>query len=139
MRERFETARKMNPSAKSHVQLVAEANFDKLRDFHSLRYVRGCAGFAGFARRSFTPEFVEAISRQMHAAIGDKWAEWGSEQVMSNIVVANIAQAVVLPHPKYADCQKMKAGQTAFIHFIGSCRFNGGIYAKRGVSVIDTF
>jgi hypothetical protein len=60
---------------------LPEANFDKLEDFRSLRYVRGCAGFA---RRSFTREFVERISLQMRAAIGDKWAEWGSEQVMSN-------------------------------------------------------
>lgn len=72
----------------------------------------------------------------MRAAIGEKWAEWGSEQVMSNIVLANIPASVVLPHPKYADCQKMKPGETAFIHFIGSCRFNNGTYAKLGRQVI---
>ena len=42
----------------------------------------------GFARQSFTREFVEAISGQMQGAIGAKWSEWGSEQVMSNIVIA---------------------------------------------------
>ena len=138
MREQWETAAGLKPGSESHVQLVAEASFDKLKDFHSLRYIRGCSGFAGFPRHSFTREFVEAISVQMRAAVGDKWAEWGSEQVMSNIVVANIPGAVVLPHPKYADCQKMRLGETVFIHFIGSCRFKGGTYARLGVEVIQT-
>lgn len=136
MRQRCDTAGKLMTQVNSHVQLVAEANFDKLRGFESLRYVRGCSGFAGFSQRSFTREFVEAISEQMRSAIGDKWNEWGSEQVMSNIVLANIPDAMVLPHPKYADCHKMKQGVTEFVHFIGSCRFGGGTYAKLGAQVI---
>jgi hypothetical protein len=138
MRERSETARKLEPERSKHVQVVAEANFDKLTDFGSLRYVRGCSGFAGFARKSFTRDFVEGISVEMQAAIGEKWREWGSEQVMSNIVVANVPNAVVLPHPKYADCHKMRPGVTQFIHFIGSCRFDGGTYARLGAEVIGT-
>lgn len=129
MREQWETAIGLAPGPGAHVQLLAEANFHKLSDFDTLRYVRGCAGFAGFPRRSFEREFVEHISSQMRCAIGEKWTEWGSEQVMSNIVVANIPGAMVLPHPKYADCQKMRLGETAFIHFIGKCRFKGGTYA----------
>ncbi len=136
MRERCETARKLAPHADGHVQVVAEANLDKLDGFESLRYVRGCSGFAGFARQSFTREFVEAISAQMGRAIGAKWSEWGSEQVMSNIVVANIPGASVLPHPKYADCHKMQPEVTEFIHFIGSCRFGDGNYARLGAQVI---
>lgn len=138
MRERSETARKLAHQTDSHVQVVAEANLDKLDDFESLRYVRGCSGFAGFARQSFTREFVEAISGQMQAAIGAKWSEWGSEQVMSNIVIANTPNAIVLPHPKYADCHKMQPGVTEFIHFIGSCRFDDGNYARLGAQVIAT-
>jgi hypothetical protein len=72
----------------------------------------------------------------MHAAIGGRWSEWGSEQVMSNIVVANIERAIVLPHPKYADCHKMQQGVTEFIHFIGSCRFDDGNYATLGAQAI---
>ncbi|TMH10009.1 MAG: hypothetical protein E6H68_17455 [Betaproteobacteria bacterium] len=136
MRERCETAKKLAHQTDSHVQVVAEASLDKLDDFESLRYVRGCSGFAGFARQSFTREFVEAISGQMQGAIGAKWSEWGSEQVMSNIVIANIPNAIVLPHPKYADCHKMQAGVTEFIHFIGSCRFDDGNYARLGAQVI---
>jgi hypothetical protein len=136
MRERCETARKLAHQTDSHVQVVAEANLDKLDDFESLRYVRGCSGFAGFARQSFTRELVETISGQMQRAIGAKWSEWGSEQVMSNIVIANIPNAIVLPHPKYADCHKMQPGVTEFIHFIGSCRFDDGNYARLGAQVI---
>jgi hypothetical protein len=138
MRERCETAAKLAPQAAGHIQVAAESHFDRLCDFGSLRYVRGCSGFAGFARRSFTREFVEEISAQMRSALGDRWSEWGSEQVMSNIVVANIPGAVVLPHPKYADCHKMKPQLTEFIHFIGSCRFDGGNYARLGTQVITT-
>jgi hypothetical protein len=138
MRERCDTAKKLIGQSNDHVQLVAEAHFDKLHGFESLRYVRGCSGFAGFARQSFEREFVERISGEMWAAMGDKWAEWGSEQVMSNIVVANIPNAVVLPHPKYADCHKMQPELTEFIHFIGSCRFEGGKYARLAAQVIAT-
>jgi len=113
-----------------HIQLSAEAQFDKLDRFHALKYVRGCAGFSGFAKDSFDRAFVEEISAQMFNALGDHWRNWGSEQVMSNIVVANSPNARVLPHPKYCDCTKIKQNVTVFIHFIGSCRFTRGIYAK---------
>jgi hypothetical protein len=138
MRERCETAKKRVAQGDGHVQVVAEANFDKLARFESLRYVRACSGFAGFARGSFKREFVETISAQMGTAIGDRWHEWGSEQVMSNIVIANIPGAIVLPHPKYADCHKMKPGVTEFIHFIGSCRFDDGNYARLGAEIVAT-
>ena len=97
----------------------------------------GVRGSAGFPKQSFTRAFVETVSEQMRAALGDRWSDWGSEQVMSNIVVANIARATVLPHPKYADCHKMQPGATEFVHFIGGCRFDGGHYARLGAQVID--
>jgi hypothetical protein len=117
-------------TTRPHIQVAAESNFNKLADFETLRYVRGCAGFSGFGRGSFERGFVEELSGQMLAALGDRWREWGSEQVMSNIVVANTPGSRVLPHPKYCDCTRIKNGETAFIHFIGSCRFTGGVYAR---------
>jgi hypothetical protein len=119
-----------------HVQLLAEANFDKLKQYQSLRYVRGCAGFSGFARGSVDMGFIEDISRQMRRALGEIWHKWGSEQVMSNIVVANDPNAVVLPHPKYCDCSKLKPGTATFVHFIGSCRFVGNVYSELAKRVI---
>jgi hypothetical protein len=120
---------------KLHIQIAAESSFDKLKRFNELRYVRGCAGFSGFGKQSFDRGFVDEISGQMFNALGDKWREWGSEQVMSNIVVANTKEGCVLPHPKYCDCTKIEKGETVFIHFIGSCRFTGGVYAKLAKTV----
>jgi hypothetical protein len=132
MSERQEQANKAatRSAGKPHIQITAESNFDKLTRFNELRYVRGCAGFTGFAKQSFSRSFVEEISSQMSNALGDRWREWGSEQVMSNIVIANTKDCYVLPHPKYCDCTKIKFGQTVFVHFIGSCRFNAGVYAR---------
>ena len=137
MSERVRYARQVAQTSPPHVQIVAEANFDRLKRFNELRYVRGCSGFAGFSRKSVTRSFVEAISAEMSGALGSKWSEWGSEQVMSNIAVANAPRATVLPHPKYADCHKVNPTETAFVHFIGSCRFSGGAYAHHARSVIE--
>lgn len=119
-----------------HVQLLAEANFNAIEDWEELRYVRGCAGFAGFARQSVDQDFIERVSRQMMSVLGDSWRKWGSEQVMSNIVVANAPNAVVLPHPKHCDCTKFREDVSAFVHFIGSCRFTGDTYRRLASQVI---
>ena len=119
-----------------HIQLTSEASFNSLDRFQTLKDVRGCAGFSGFAQGSFDRSFVEAISAQMLKALGNRWREWGSEQVMSNIVVANSPSARVLPHPKYCDCTRINPKETVFIHFIGSCRFMGGTYARMAQQMI---
>ncbi|HCY63352.1 MAG TPA: hypothetical protein DHV59_11095 [Oxalobacteraceae bacterium] len=136
MHKQCEMAKIKISGANPHVQQVAEANFEKIKKYNSLLYVKGCAGFAGFPKGSFTSDFVEEISAEMEAAIGCKWHEWGSEQVMSNIVVSNIPGAVVLPHPKYSSCENLDNFLPAFIHFIGYCRFNKGAYARLSQQVI---
>ncbi|HRE15880.1 MAG TPA: hypothetical protein PLW86_02275 [Rhodocyclaceae bacterium] len=136
MATRCVAAKAAMTGANPHVQLLAESSFDQFKDYASLRYVKGCAGFAGFSRGSFTREQVESLSQEMEAAIGRRWHEWGSEQVMSNIVVANIPGARVLPHPKYSSCENLDNYTPAFIHFIGYCRFNKGAYARFGRQVI---
>jgi len=120
----------VNPTFNAHVQMLAEAHFSKLEDSQNLRYVRGCAGFSGFPKESFNKQFIIDFSQKMENEIGSKWRTWGSEQVMSNVVVANLDKADVLPHPKYSDCNNMKLPNTCFIHFIGECRFTRSIYAK---------
>lgn len=132
MRERQQHAARLvaESDGKAHIQVVAEANFDKLTEFRQLRYLRGCAGFSGFGKGSVDHSFIENISAEMFSALGDRWAEWGSEQVMSNIVVANCPKALPLPHPKYCDCTRMSSEKTVFVHFIGTCRFSANIYAK---------
>lgn len=128
--ERAQRTRKRLGEGRAHIQMLAEANFDRLQDAANLKYVRGCSGFSGFAPGAGKLDLMLSLSGQMQALLGDRWLEWGSEQVMSNLVVANQPGAIVLPHPAYADCQKMRKGTTRFIHFIGTCRFQGGVYAK---------
>lgn len=74
-------------------------------------------------------ELRRTVSAQMQRFIGDKWYEWGSEQVMSNLIVSNQPDAQILPHPDYADCHRMRPNATRFVHFMGTCRFRGGRYA----------
>ncbi len=126
---RARAAQRHLDSGKPHVQLLAESKFDQLQYPQELRYVRGCAGFSGFAPGGGKLRLMQTLSAQLSSLIGDRWLEWGSEQVMSNLVVANQPEAIVLPHPEYADCEKMLTGKTRFVHFIGTCRFRGGVYA----------
>ncbi len=128
--DRARAAKNHLKGGRPHVQLLAESNFDRLHDAGSLMYVRGCSGFSGFAPGEGKLDLMRTISGQLQSLIGERWLEWGSEQVMSNLVVANQPGAIVLPHPEYADCQKMQPGTTLFVHFIGTCRFNGGHYAR---------
>lgn len=128
--ERARTAAGRIGPAVPHIQLLAEAHFDRLDDAASLRYVRGCAGFSGFQQGTGKLEFMRRVSARMGELLGERWSEWGSEQVMSNLLVANQPEAIALPHPRYADCEKMRPGETRFVHFIGTCRFRRGVYAE---------
>ncbi len=128
--ERAVTAQGRLENGKPHIQLLAESGFDRLHDAASLKYIRGCSGFSGFSPGDGKLELMHSLSSQLQALVGDRWQEWGSEQVMSNLVVANQPAVRVLPHPEYTDCEKMKPDTTRFVHFIGTCRFRGGRYAS---------
>ncbi len=136
----FETMEQRNSAAKQelaegvvsdHVQFLTELNLDKIASHENMKYIRGCAGFSGFAKQGVSRDLIERVSSQMYDAIGEKWAEWGSEQVMSNIVVANQEGSVVLPHPKYSNCYEYSESETKLIHFIGICRFTSADYASK--------
>lgn len=127
----------VNPSPDAHVQMVTEAAFLDLEDCNQLNYVRGCAGFSGFGQGTLTAESISTLSTRIEALVGEKWHEWGSEQVMSNLMVANSPNASVLPHPQYCDCSKIDKEKTRFIHFVGSCRFAGGQYGQQALKIID--
>ncbi len=70
--------------------------------------------------------------------LGDKWGQWGSEQVASNFAVANTAGAMVLPYPKYANFDLDMDPQAAcFLHFVGTNRFDRGVYAGETRAFIE--
>lgn len=112
-----------------HIQLLAEACLDKLDPDNTKRYARGCAGFAGFAKDSITPEAVADFSRSMGSLMGPRWSAWGTEQFASNYFVANSDNARLLPHPAYCAPHRSN-GDTVFFHFIGYVRYTTALYAQ---------
>ena len=121
----------------AHIQVVAEQNFDQLHDIQKKRYVRGCSGFAGFARGASLRQLAEDFSIRMSHLLGKRWSEWGSEQITSNFVVANSKEARVLPWPKYANLYpNIPIEEPALLHFLGIWRFYRMWYVRESRRVI---
>ncbi|HUW38669.1 MAG TPA: hypothetical protein VMV91_15190 [Rhodocyclaceae bacterium] len=116
-------------SARDHVQLVAESLLDQIEASTEYRYVRGCAGFAGYPRASLDFAMVREFSHRMEQVLPDRWSEWGSEQFSSNVLIASMPGARVLPHPKYCAPHRRRTG-TVFMHFIGYVRYATPLYAR---------
>lgn len=120
----------LNPAA--HVQGAIECGMDRvaLPDVANPRYVRGCSGFAGFARGGNGRALAEAFSQEATRLLGEeRWSRWGSEQVTSNVVIANEPDALLLPYARYFNFWNDGIPEDArFIHFIGSCRYVGNAY-----------
>lgn len=123
----------------THVQPVAEAHFTEIPRHQTLRYIRGCAGFAGFAMQSTNRRVVEDFSVAMEDVIGPKWHEWGSEQVASNYAIANSTNPAALPVQQYLNFQpNADLSNARLIHFMGKHRFDGGVYRELATRQINT-
>jgi hypothetical protein len=121
------------------VQAVCERSFDQLPESTSLKYVRGNAGFTGFARGSIDRKKILWFSDLMRRIAKDKWDDWGSEQVTSNLLIANCGDSCLLPFPKYLSYwahPDVPYGDASFIHFIGPRRFSNGFYVASAQTVI---
>jgi hypothetical protein len=117
----------------THVQQAIEERWDRYPDPAAHRYLRGCAGFAGFARGGFARSDAEAFSRNAEAIVGrETWRRWGSEQVASNFLIANSADPLLLPYDHYLNYWNEAPGAGArFLHFIGTHRYSTGEYRAR--------
>lgn len=119
-----------NPDA--HVQGAIESGLDRvaLPMLANPLYVRGCSGFAGFARGGDGRTLAEAFSIEAERLLGmERWARWGSEQVTSNMVIANEPDALLLPYDHYLNFwDEGVPADARFVHFIGSYRFSGTAY-----------
>jgi hypothetical protein len=117
---------------KIHVQDAVEAVVEQVRipGLSEPRYVRGCAGFAGFAPSQGGRGMAEAFATQMERLIGpERWREWGTEQVMSNFIVANEFDPLILPYDRYFNFEDDGVPpDSRFLHFYGTWRFSGGAY-----------
>jgi hypothetical protein len=121
------------------VQAVCERNFDQLPECASLRYIRGNAGFNGFAQGSLSREKVEWFSELMRRLAKEQWNEWGSEQLTSNLLIANSDDPLPLEFPKYLSYwahPDVPYETASFIHFIGPFRYANGFYLKKAKQVI---
>ena len=112
-----------------HIQSVIEAS---LRDFpgaDGLKYIRGCAGFAGFARSADGRATAQRFAVDAGRAVGSRFSEWGSEQAASNFVVANDPDPIQLPYNRYTNhWEEDLPPDPAFIHYIGTYRYDRGSY-----------
>jgi hypothetical protein len=116
-----------------HIQPVAERILDQMPGSTSLRYIRGCSAFAGFPRGNDDREKLVTFSKWMGERLGQRWHEWGSEQVASNFLIANAPDPLVLPWPKYQsyDPNRDASDAASLIHFFGTHRFENGAYAAQ--------
>jgi hypothetical protein len=134
-----------------HVQVKTEQQLTNLSSIPLKTYLRGCAAFTGFPKGLFDFEVLEAFSQEMATLIGkNKWHDWGSEQVSSNVMVSLCENAMILPWPKYMnfgfptqtggnkDLNNFH-GKTAVMHFIGSNRYDHRVYEKLSGNIIKNF
>jgi hypothetical protein len=141
--ETVAVASRLSAPGRQHVQLAIELAMDRVQipGRGSIRYVRGCSGFAGFAPGSEGRALAEAFSREGDRLLGrDHWAEWGSEQVTSNFVVANEPDPLLLPYDRYLNFwdDPIPSG-VAVVHFIGTYRYHRGAYlaaARRAIAAL---
>jgi hypothetical protein len=118
-----------NQPTNGHVQHQSELNLDALHKIGFSHYVRGCAGFAGYAKGSFSKDTLIRISNCMFSRIGEKWREWGSEQTAANMMISNMPGAKVLPLSYYGSVARYTR-ELKLIHFLGTWRFQGLLYNK---------
>lgn len=118
----------------THVQGSIEGHLDRYPEAGRHRYVRGCAGFAGFARGGLPSRAsAELFSRRAEDIVGrQKWRCWGSEQVASNFLVANSEDPVLLPYSRYSNhWNEPLPPDSRFLHFVGTHRYSNSEYRRR--------
>lgn len=133
-----EACRYAHENPHKHIQNHAERALGEYPGRDNLQYVRGCAGFTGFARGQLALSNIEKFSTQMETLVGkEKWSEWGSEQVASNFMAANIPDSIVLPVDRYPFWMPgVNVEQIVLVHFFGTFRFADGMYIQQGLRVI---
>ncbi|MGH7119415.1 MAG: hypothetical protein ACREFP_10585 [Acetobacteraceae bacterium] len=120
------------------IGIVAQRWLTAYPSGEALCYVRGSSAFAGFARGGINRQRIEDFHVNMQRALGERWAEWGSEQCASNFAIANSAEAIVLPWPAYTNfLPQHPVGDSRFLHFYGTVRYQKGCYAYLGQQAIE--
>lgn len=129
-------------SEPAHIQSLIESRLAAHSDASRYHYVRGCAGFAGFARGGPSGR-AEAtrFSQEAERLVGDAaWKRWGSEQVTSNFMLANEPGARLLPYARYHNYWlEPQPADERFVHFVGTHRYSDDRYidaTDRAISLL---
>ena len=115
--------------ADGHIQTRIESRLAEIGK-PDWRYIRGCAGFAGFAAGGPGRPLAAAFLAQMERLVGPQdIAIWGTEQIASNFHIANEPRAAALPYSRFMNywAQEWAEG-TSFVHFVGTHRYDNGAY-----------
>jgi hypothetical protein len=120
-----------------HIQAQVESRMG-LSAKADWKYVRGCAGFAGFAAGGPGRTLAAAFLEQMAALVGqEQMATWGTEQIASNFHIANEPSPVMLPYARYMNYwNEAWAPDTAFVHFVGTHRHANGAYVGASLAAV---
>ncbi len=134
-----EACARLKASTSGQVQAVCERSFDELPEASDLKYLRGNAGFVGFARGSLDRERIAWFSDLMRRLAGPQWEEWGSEQLTSNLLIANAEDPLPLPSPRFVSYwahPEIRYGESSFLHFIGPYRYANGLYVRTAKRIL---
>ncbi|TIX51084.1 hypothetical protein [Alteraurantiacibacter aquimixticola] len=125
--------------ADGHVQTRIESRMGDLAPGLPWKYIRGCAGFAGFSAGRGGRKLAAAFLGRMKTAIGAENASiWGTEQVASNFLIANEGTPLCLPYSRYMNYWgKPWEEDVAFIHFVGAHRFDHGAYTEVSEKAVE--
>lgn len=118
-----------------HIQPLVEASMASSNLPAHGKYVRGCSGFTGFPQSTSMTADMIMFSRAMKARHGERWSEWGTEQITSNYLVANAQATTVLPFPDYGT-PDVSHDESILTHFIGSMRFTSSKYRAATLKAI---
>ena len=124
-----------------HVQARAEEGFQNIEFFNDgTKYLRACAGFAGYPKNFASVDEIRSLSAQIESYVGEEWKKWGSEQTTTLCLISKCKGSQVLPWPYYQNYKMPTSaenvGDMSLIHFIGSNRFDNGTYTTVAKNII---
>lgn len=115
-----------------HIQSVSEGFFDQLDSIKMEFYCRGCSAFTGFPKGVDLQSHLIAFSKELESFVGkERWKEWGTEQLSSNVMISLTSNPLILPWPKYQNHGfpfVKHDSNVSLYHFIGTHRFDNGLY-----------
>ncbi|MTJ83680.1 MAG: hypothetical protein F8N37_22055 [Telmatospirillum sp.] len=132
-----QAAARMAGSESTHIQTVTERILMDCPELASMRYVRGCSGFAGFPCNDGGRRLAEMFSTVMERKLAGRWLEWGTEQITSNFLIANFPDPLILPWPKYMSYfDEVEPDCADLVHFLGLHRYHRHHYGRLSQSII---